>query len=190
VTRDTGRRVRTLANCAGDDLQNIQDSVGRGNDTNARVRFPRGYLETAAIIRSRLPRLGPDTLRRNISYALMMNDVFRWLASRTDLSGTAFGMVVKEAICLLGSICESWTKYATRGHASNRGFRARTTKLVQLSIIDPTLKDELDWIWEIRSREHLFEVTTREDALYWRHDYSRAVQAFDQFREALKAKFG
>ena len=42
----------------------------------------------------------------------MTLDVFRWLVVRTDLSGAALSMIVKEGISLIGGLCEWLTKKA------------------------------------------------------------------------------
>ena len=112
------------------------------------------------------------------------------LLLRTDLSGTALSMVVKEGIAILGALCEWLTKEATRGHASKRPYTARTQKLVDLGILDASEKDELDWIWEIRCNEHLHEVTSLEHEMYSRDDYNRALRAYARLRDLLVKKHG
>jgi hypothetical protein len=120
----------------------------------------------------------------------MLLDVFRWLVIRTDLSGAALSLIVKEGICVLGAICEWLTKEATRGHAGNRPYLQRTAKLVELGHIDAGLKVELDWIWDIRCNEHLHEVTSLEHEMYSRGDYNRAFNAYVAFRNKLVALHG
>lgn len=120
----------------------------------------------------------------------MLLDVFRWLVVRTDLSGAALSLIVKEGICVLGAICEWLTKEATRGHAGNRPYLQRTAKLVELGHIDGGLKMELDWIWDIRCNEHLHEVTSLEHEMYSRGDYNRAFNAYVAFRNKLVALHG
>jgi hypothetical protein len=123
--------------------------------------------------------------RRNASYALMTLDVFRWLVVRTDLSGAALSMIVKEGTSLIGVLCEWLTKEATRGHASKRPYKQRTQKLVELEHIDASLKVELDWVWDIRCNEHLHEVTSLEHVMYPKEHYDRALRAYRELRDAL-----
>ncbi|MDY6992938.1 MAG: hypothetical protein SVR94_10100 [Pseudomonadota bacterium] len=177
--------INYLVDSADEALQEIQNYCGRSNLASARVRFPRGFIRTATEARRSLPNLGREVQRRNASYALMKNDVFRWLAIRTDLSGTALSMIIKEAISSLGGICEWLTKEAVRGHAGNRPYKQRTKKLVELEIIGEELQIELDWIWDIRCNEHMHEVNTLEHEMYTRTDYNRARKAYCEFRDLL-----
>jgi len=183
----TDEELAELVGEADHALQAIQDELGDRNDTRGRVRFPRGFIRRVDTLRARIPELGSEVRRRNVCYALMMTDVLRWLATRTDLSGTALSMVVKEGICVLGAICEWMTKEGTRGHASSRPYRQRTAKLVELEVIDEKLRDELDWVWDVRCREHLHQVNDLEHEVYNWSDYNRARRAYDGLRRALLA---
>ncbi len=177
--------LESLVISASEALQTIQNKCGTKKTIEARVRFPRGFIRTATNTRRTLPCLGNKVQRKNASYALMKNDVFRWLAIRTDLSGTALSMVIKEGISSLGGICEWLTKEATKGHASSRPYKVRTEKLVDLSIISEELKEELDWVWDIRNNEHLHKISTLEHAMYSRADYNRALKAYSELRDKL-----
>lgn len=167
-----------LAAQAGYALQEIQDRLGRVNRADGRIRFPRGYLHTAARLRNLLPSVGSPLQRHNASYGLMMADVLRWLAIRTDLYGPALSMVVKESICIYGVICDWLSKEATRGHGSRKRFSYRSNKLVELNIIGRELEVELNWLWEIRCNEHFHEVDELEHERYTRADHNRARKAF------------
>ena len=111
---------------AGTALQEISDFVAEHpqHAALATVRFPRGYLRTAAGHRNRLPFIANRVLKDNVSYALMTHDVFRWVTSRTDLSGQAREMVTKEAVCLLGTVCESISIFPNY-HGLGSGLIAR-----------------------------------------------------------------
>lgn len=178
--------VRNQALHASELLQHIQNELGRKNDVRGRIRFPRRFIRTASELRRELPHFGKEVQRRNVSYALIMTDVLRWLAIRTDLKGAALSMIVKEGICILGAICEWMTKEGTRGHASSRPYCQRTKKLVELNLIDDNLKEELDWIWDVRCNEHLHEVRHLEHEVYTRAHYNRALRAYRGLRDKLK----
>ncbi len=152
--------------------------------------FPRGFIRTATELRRTLPNLDGDMQRRNASYALMTVDVLRWLIVRTDLSGTALGMVVKESICIFGVLADWLTKAATYGRGNRRKFKDRTARLVADGAISADLKDELDWLWDTRCKEHFHEVTGSEHDTYNRDDYNRALSAYDELRKALIAIHG
>jgi len=170
---------------ANEALAAIQTAHGRTNVPEARIRFPRGFILPAATYQAGLPKLGTKVHRCNASYALQAIDVFRWISVRTDLSGVALSMIIKEAICILGAICEWLTKEATRGDGARRSYTRRTAKLCERNVITQELKDELDWIWDVRCNEHLHEVQSLELSMYSRRDYNRALDAFKAFKLAL-----
>ena len=147
---------------ASEAMQLLQHQFGRDNVPAARVRFSRGFLRTAAECRSGLPNLGTEVQRCNASYGLMTVDIFRWLVIRTDLSGAALSMIVKESIAVYGAMCEWLAKEALHGNGKGKPYVKRTEKLVELGILDQALKDELNWIWDVRCNEHFHEVTSLE----------------------------
>ncbi len=181
----TQAQLRALVDQVDEANAVIQAEYGRENVVEARIRFPRGFIRSANAYRSSLPNMGTRVQRSNASYALMTLDVFRWLCVRTDISGTALSMIVKEAIAILGALCEWMTKEATKGNGSSRRYKVRTARLVDAGIIDTALKNELDWIWDSRCNEHLHEVTSLEYEMYSRGDYNRALAAYKAFRQAL-----
>jgi hypothetical protein len=126
----TQQEVSALVDDAGAALQQLQDEFGSRNVPGARVRFPRGFIGTAVYHRTTLPKIGTEVQRRNASYALMNLDLFRWVATRTDLSATSLSILMKECICVLGVLCEWLTKAALHGRGSKSSYKQRTAKLV------------------------------------------------------------
>jgi hypothetical protein len=168
-------------------LQEIQNYLDSKKNDLGKVQFPRGFIGTAHSYRSRLPNLENGLLARNISYAFMTLDVFRWIAVRTDLSGQALDMIIKEAICLMGQVCEAViTKEGAPSLGKRNKFTTKTRKLVELGTIKQDLKVDLDWIWDIRCREHLADVTILEWNHYTRDDHNRARRSLDQLLVSLK----
>jgi len=99
-------------------------------------------------------------------------------------------MIIKEGICLVGSICESVTKDVLEGVVGKkRGYKDRTQYLSDNEIIDGDLKDELDWVWDTRNNEHLFLVEIREHEHYKLPDYNRAIRALKKLRDQLDEHF-
>lgn len=179
------RDVDRLIEKAGAALQALQDEFDRENVAEARVRFPRGFIHTAAALRSTLPDLGTDIQQKNASYSLLALDVLRWLVVRTDLSGAALSMIVKESIVIVGALCEWMSKEATRGHGSRKPYSQRTQALVDLGHISADLKTELDWVWKVRCNVHMHEVTSLEYDMYSREEYNRAARAYRGLRDSL-----
>ena len=152
----------------------------------AKVRFPRGYIRTAAIARKKIHFIKPEALQSNISYTMMLTDVQHWLLSRTDLAGTAREMVIKLQIFLIGTIAESITKAYLKGKCGD-GYKKRTNYLVTEGLIGNALKEDLDWLWDIRNKMHLFQVTDSEwlSKDYSVENHNRAMTAFNKLLTCL-----
>lgn len=178
--------LKAIVRRASSDLQDIQIYLGHGNHADAKVAFPRGFIRKAKYFRSRFVFLGDETLKRNIAYTLILSDVYRWLLNRTDISGTAKEMIIKEGICLVGSVCESMTKDVLNGAVGKKkGYKDRTKYMLDNDIVDAKLKEELDWVWDTRNNEHLFLVEIREHEHYKLADYNRAIKALRNLRDKL-----
>jgi len=173
----------------GGDLQAIQDYVERDFSRPCKIRFPRGFIRTAAHFRSRLAFVADVTLRQNLSYALMLHDVQHWTLIRTDLTGTAKEMLIKDAIVLLGNIAETLTKLPLSASAQKKSYKERTKRLESMTVITSALHADLDWLWDTRCNCHFFLVHMREYGHYEVADYNRAVRTLRAFRDALDAHF-
>lgn len=173
---------------AGALLQEIQDYAQRDFSKAAKVRFPRGYLRTAAQARSRLGFLQDSNLKSNISYTMMLADVQHWLLARTDISGTAKEMIIKLQLFLLGSIVESITKVYLRGRCGGN-YNRRLDFLVEHGLITTGLRTELVWLWELRNRMHLFQLDNSEwlSTDYTAANNNRGVKAFADLLAVLNA---
>ena len=171
---------------AGELLQEIQNYVKRDFSKPAKVRFPRGYIRPASEGRTRLGFLDNSHLKSNISYTMLLSDLQHWLLVRTDISGTAKEMLIKLQIFLLGSIIESATKVFLKGKCGGN-YAKRTAYLEQGGIISADLHTELDWLWELRNKMHLFQLENTEwlSTDYTVASHNRAVRAFKALLEAL-----
>lgn len=173
---------------AGALLQEIQDYAGRDFSKSAKIRFPRGYIRTAAEARGRVPFVKDAKLRSNVSYTMLLSDVQHWLLVRTDLSGTAKEMIIKLQMFLLGSIIESLTKVYLKGKCGGN-FCKRTAYLKDHGVISEELQTDIDWLWDMRNNMHLFLVDNSEwqSADYTVANHNRAVKAFKGLLEKLSA---
>lgn len=172
------------ANCL---IQDIHDYAGRDFSKSWKLRFPRGYVRTATEQRARIPFLSNGSLKDNIAYTLMLSDTTHWLLVRTDVSGTIKEQLIKMHLFLLGSLCESITKIYLKGRCG-KNYKERTTFLVSAGEIDQNLKDDLDWLWDMRNNMHLFLVVDREYNCphYTVANHNRAVRAFRKMLDHLK----
>lgn len=172
------------------DLADIQKYLGQNNHPGARIRFPRGYLRNAVAFRQQLWYLKDESLKRNLAYAHILSDVFRWLINRTDLSLTAQEMVIKEAVCLMGAICESLTRGVALGEGvcgNSRRFKPRCEDLRDAGYISDKTCDALHMLWDARQNEHIFLASTWEYQKYTVKDYNRAVRTLHALKKELDA---
>lgn len=189
ITND--KELRAAAEKVGEILQEIQDYAQRDFTGKPwKIRFPRGYIRTAQEHRERLRSVGVEQrcLADNIAYTLMLSDVLHWLLVKTDLSATARDMVTKVDLFILGALVESITKHVLKGECA-KGYKERTKYLCDRSIITKDLKNDLDWLWDVRNNMHLFllkdsEYNSRD---YTTSNFNRAVKAWRGLLEALKA---
>jgi len=171
---------------ASEALQDIQTYLGSTPHPAGRVRFPRGFLPTATAGRRRVSFIQGEVLRTNVSYALMLAAVQRWILHRTDLAATAQEMVVKTGLAAYGSILEGVLRDFTRDALGGRqSVGGRLRLLRQLEVIDDALRDELLWLWEQRNKQHLFELSSREINHYSPTHFDRAEVAIESLLERL-----
>jgi hypothetical protein len=184
-------RVKELSREVSDRMAEIQRIVGRKNVVDARIKFPRGYVRTTGETRNRLPVLQgifDETKIRNICYSLQMADVLRWLAIRTDLSGMLLSQAVKEYICIYGHAIDYLLDAACRqvgvlARDKEKPFNKRSSLLVADRHIKPSTKKEIDWVWDVRCREHPDRLEELETDTYSREQADRARKAFEHFCE-------
>jgi hypothetical protein len=175
---------------AGDLLQSAQDYLGRRHSDSGRVRFPRRYLRTASDWRKKLGFVRSGSVRNNVAYSLMLFDVHLWILHRTDLAGTASLMVVKATLATAGSIVEALLIDHYSGVMGKRQpFKARTKRLVDDGVIAAPLRAELDWLWDMRCRQHLFEISASEFDFYSLVDHKRAVGALGELMTKLQVAY-
>lgn len=190
MTVENDEQLKQVVIQCGGLVQEINDYLAANpeKEWHARVRFPRGYLKTNADIRSRLPFIENDTLKRNVSYALMTHQTLHWFVFRTDISGQAREMLIKEAVCLLGAVCESISIFpGTTGLGRGKSFSKRMDRLLELGVIDKPARKRLQWLWDKRNQEHLYDVPFREFDHYSNSDWFKSVKAYLALRDALTA---
>ena len=180
--------ISTLVARIGADLQQLEDRLKLDGDQKCKVRFPRGFIRTAAHFRSRWWFIRDAALKRNVAYSLILSDVYRWLLNRTDLFGTPREMIIKEGVCLIGTLAESITKDAMRKHCPKQtSFKKRMAKMTDLAIIDAGLQARLDALWDLRNREHLYLLDEREFGKYELKHYNDAIRTLQALRDAIES---
>ena len=168
-------------------IQRIQDLAGREQSEAARIRFPRGYLREAGRWRAALPFVRANNVRNNVAYTLMMHDVQAWVLKRTDLAGHARDMLVKGAIAVLGSIAEALLiDYTSPPMGRRQRFSSRVEHLTETTVLDEELAGELLWLWSLRNRQHIYELTAPEFNFYSADDHPRAEAAVARLIVAMQ----
>ncbi|WP_156818748.1 hypothetical protein [Sphingomonas sp. Mn802worker] len=170
-------------------IQEITDYLGKNGDSRGfgRLRFPRGFIRTAIEHRSKLTFVEDVNLKANLSYALMTHDVLRWMVFNTDISGQAREMLIKEAVCILGNICDSISIFPSEyGLGKGSSFAKRMDKLKQLDVIKEADHSNLNWLWDKRNQEHIHRNDFREWSHYEDGDWYRSVRAYHKLRDGLK----
>ncbi len=133
--------------------------MGTNNKAAGRVRFPRGYIRTAAHYRRDLWYLR-IAQKRNISYLLQSLDILKWRASRTDLVGPAKNLLNRASIVIFGSVAEA---LAVQGTDRTIGKRCRVARRLErmcneFAIISAKQGDEIAELWERRNSIHIHAV--------------------------------
>lgn len=188
----TDAELRHAVDRINSDLQDVQNYLGQNNHQDAKIRFPSGFIRPAIGFRAEVSYLIDRDLIRNIAYAHITTDVYRWLLNRTSIVGTAKEMIIKEGICLAAAIVESLTMAAglQLGLTGKHGkFKKRCKRFVEEGLITETLYDELMWLWETRQNEHLFLVEATEYQVYGIRDYNRAGSTLRELKRQLKEYF-
>lgn len=172
-------------------LQAIQRIAGLAELEEARVRFPRGYLRTSVEARRLFKFVRKPVLQTNLGYAVQLADVYTWLLTRTDIAGIARDMVVKAYLALAGGIAEALLVDRYHGQKGWRQtFVTRLQHVQDEGHIDQRLHDELVWLWDMRNRQHVFEIDSSEFFAYQPTDFSRARTAVNGLIAGLTAATG
>jgi len=136
-------------------LEAIHDYAGTDFSKDWKIRFPRGYVRSADQQRARLPFLPYGDLKSNFAYTLMLSDTLHWLLMRTDVTSTLREQIIKLYIFLFGSMAESLTLVSLKGRCGKK-YNHRIQYMCDHKMIDEAQKDDLEWLWKIRNKMHLF----------------------------------
>lgn len=184
-------QLRDAVAAANEHIQSIQDYLDRRNHVDGKIRFPRRFLRTASHFRGRLGFIKNASLKTNLSYALILSDVLRWIIHRMDLAGTAKEMVIKSSIILMASIAESMLIDGSKGLIGKKhGFCERANRMVTKGAISSDLRDKLQWLWKTRAGIHIYELNHQEYDTYGMADYNRAITTTKELRDSLEQFHG
>lgn len=183
-------KLERVAEMISSGLQEIQDYLGARNNKKGRIRFPRGYIKRASHHKSNFWFISDQVVKDNLSYNLIVADVYKWIANRTNLRGIAKDMLVKQGIVLMGSIAETVLQTAMKGIIGKKHkFKERTKRMMRKSIISNDLKNELDWLWDKRKKIHIYLSSMSEFQHYKVSDYNLSLRIIGKLRLQLDEYF-
>ena len=97
-------------------------------------------------------------------------------------------VLVAEYICILAYGAEFFVKTLNyRKVGKKQRMATHTQRLVDKEIIDAELKVELDWMWDVRTHEHLDATTDLRHCTHDRIDFNRAIVAWNAFMKRMQA---
>ena len=102
--------IEELIERISSDLQMLQRKFENGQEPETNIIFPSGVIRKAWRYREIIPFIKDDSLCRNISYHLMVDDIFHWLLTRFNLYLVAEALLIKIAIANFGAIFEAMVK--------------------------------------------------------------------------------
>ena len=185
-------KLKNLVRKISDDMQNLESLLQAEGIESVNIRFPRGVIRTADHFRNRLSFVNDYVLKTNIAYHLMLTDVYRWILNRFDISLTAQEMLIKEGISLIGNIIEAILKHISEhlgASSPDIGFSKTCTILVEHNIISKEQKKNLEWVWGMRCKEHIFTLPNAEYRKYTLEHYNKVIQVWRDLEKSLqKAK--
>lgn len=173
----------------GDKFQLLEEELKKQGIEKVEIKFPRGFLPKTQSYRSKLSFIEDDTLRRNLSYHLMLIDIYNWILNRFDIAFTGGEMLIKQAIFQFGLVSDALVQYVAEIKEPTpleRGFKGSLTVLVKHKIITEELRKNLEWLWGIRNKAcHLDTLKEREFEKYSLKNYEKALSIWQELEEQL-----
>lgn len=173
--------IATLTKEISDKLQELESSKDKLEVEQFKIEFPHGVLRRAASFRNELTFIADETLKRNISYHLILADFYKWFLGRFNIGLTAREMLIKEVICLYGNVCAAVVRNITK-----KGVKPSIQQLRKRGIIDDELKEGLLWLWNTRCKEHIETLREWEYNKYSISDFEKAAQLWKSLKERLR----
>lgn len=162
-------------------LQELESSTNDLEAKSFKIDFPRGVLGVATKFRDELTFIADETLKRNISYHLILADFYTWFLGRFNIGLTAREMLIKEVICLYGNVCAAVIRTIAK-----KGVKPSIQQLHKREIINDELKEGLLWLWNTRCKEHIENLRDWEYNKYSISDFERASQLWGSLKEQLR----
>ena len=96
-------------------------------------------------------------------------------------------MLIKEGICTVAAISEAISIFPeAHGLGRRTSFNQRMTRLCEMRVLTETQRAELEWLWQVRSDEHIYDLVHYEYVAYGKRDWLRSVLAYHGLRDGLQ----
>ena len=190
--------VEELLKQIGSDLRTLEQLLRSKGIFKTKIEFPGGIITKSWTYREILPYIYDDCLRRNISYHLMLDDIFQWLLRRFNFYLVAEAMLIKTAIVNFGAIFEAILKNVSSCFRKDRketkekdelGVSRACTILTKNGVISKESKKDIMWVWGIRNKQHLVLLKNWEYVRYEITDYDRAIDTYNRLIAELNTAF-
>jgi len=164
-------------------LQELENS-----EENTKIGVPRGVMSYAKTYQKRLSFLNDDVLKRNISYLLMLNDLYIWVLRRFQLVPGIGDMLIKNIITNFGFAIEGINKSIAKNLINKKeiGFDSASTILMKNKLITKNMKKEIRWVYDIRNKQHYDTYPKLEFGHYTLKDYKKAKKIWENFVESIR----
>jgi len=176
--------IEQLAYEIGSDLQKIegiypQDS---SNSLQIKIPFPLGVLGKVEDFMKELSFLSDKILKRNLAYHLLLADFYKWFLDRFNILFTGQEMLIKEAIGLYGRICAA----VVANISGRKGFMPGVKDISKNRIIDDILKEDLEWLWNTRCKEHIENLKEVEYEKYSLENFEKAILIWERLKKSCQ----
>ena len=98
-------------------------------------------------------------------------------------------MLIKEGISLVGNVVEAILKHIAINVFNigrDIGFSRACSVLVEKEIITKNQKKNLQWLWEMRCKEHIFNLHNTEYNKYTLKHYNKAIIIWCDLESSLQ----
>ncbi len=167
----------------------LQQMEHMGSSTQ--IRVPHGIMSYASTYQNQLTFLNNNTLKKNLSYLLMLNDFLTWAVRRFSLVPGIKDMLFKNIIANYGFAVEAINKNLAKKITNNKdiGFDSSSSVLNENNIITKSMKKEIRWLYDIRNKQHYDTLPKVEFEHYTYRDCKKAQRIFSQYIRQIGQKY-
>jgi len=177
-------QVYPITQQIGNSLQDLENFLSQNNFDFPQIKipFPLGILGKVEDFMNELSFLSDKILKRNLAYHLLLADFYKWFLDRFNILFTGQEMLIKEAIGLYGRICAA----IVANISGRKGFMPGVKDISKNRIIDDRLKEDLEWLWNTRCKEHIENLKEVEYEKYSLENFEKAILIWERLKQFLQ----